>query len=257
MAAASSPVVTNFAAAPIGISPTGSVVLGDRGAALMASHRSSSTTTTPHTASGTEYDPQATQTFLLGEAPNNWNPHAAVNADPEIASPLATILGPVLPSVFTVKPGYGVALNTTFMSSARQVGNDPQTIRYRINPEATWSDGTPITYQDFVYAWQSQARGSGASSASAITSGYRQIASVSEVGGDPYVVSVVFSTPDYDWRSLFSFLLPAHVAETVGFTDPTAVVSGGPFEVQSSVPGVSVTLVRNPRWWGSPPTWPR
>ena len=33
---------------------------------------------------------------------------------------------------------------------------DPQTIEYTINEDATWSDGTPITADDFVFTWESQ-----------------------------------------------------------------------------------------------------
>jgi peptide/nickel transport system substrate-binding protein len=235
------------------------VATAQSAARLTAAHRS--TTTTEHPPAGTQYDRQASQTFLLSTAPDNWNPHAAANADADLSGALTSVLGSVLPSVFTVTPGYQVALNTTFVSSARQVRADPQTIRYQINPLATWSDGTPITYRDFVYAWQSQSGASGPTDVGgtaftpASTDGYDQIASVAQVAGNPDTVSVVFSTPDPDWRSLFSLLLPAHVADTVGFdsglTDPTSLVSGGPFEVQSSVPGISVTLVRNPRWWGA------
>jgi peptide/nickel transport system substrate-binding protein len=248
-----------LAAGPRGAAGASEASLLATPATLLASHRS--TTTIGHPAAGTQYDRQAAQTFLLRTVPGNWNPHAAANADPELSSTLTSVLGSVLPSVFTVMPGYQVALNTTFVTSARQVSASPQTIRYQINPQATWSDGTPITYQDFVYAWQSQSGASGPTDVGGVpftpasTAGYDQIASVSAVHGDPDTVSVVFSTPDRDWRSLFSQLLPAHVAVTVGFdsgfTDPTTVVSGGPFEVQSSVPGVSVTLVRNPRWWGA------
>jgi peptide/nickel transport system substrate-binding protein len=67
---------------------------------------------------------------------------------------------------------------------------------------------------------------------------------------------VVFRHAYRDWQSLFSLLLPAHVADQVGFdtgfTDPVDDVSGGPFLVQSFTPGVSVTLVRNRRYWGVP-----
>jgi len=36
----------------------------------------------------------------------------------------------------------------------------PQKVVYTINPKAVWSDGTPITAADFIYAWQQQ-RGTG------------------------------------------------------------------------------------------------
>jgi peptide/nickel transport system substrate-binding protein len=220
-----------------------------------------------------QFDEQAAQTFLIdGPAPTGWNPHVEGAVVDGSVGVLDEILGPVLPSVFQVKPNFQVSLNTALVTSARQTKSSPQTIDYQLNPQATWSDGTPITYQDFVYNWKSAVAVDGGSSTSSTSStpdavlpdaalgdpadsaGYDQIASVSEVRGDPYRVKVVFSTPDADWRSLFSLMLPAHVVPAGSFagvtTDPTSDLSGGPFEVQSAVPGVSVTLVRNPRYWG-------
>ncbi|MGH3848148.1 MAG: ABC transporter substrate-binding protein [Pseudonocardiaceae bacterium] len=70
-------------------------------------------------------------------------------------------------------------------------------------------------------------------------------------------MQVVFAQPYADWQGLFSTLLPAHIAKTVGFntgfTDPVKdLVSGGPFMIQSYNQGTSITLVRNPKYWGAP-----
>jgi peptide/nickel transport system substrate-binding protein len=239
-----------------------------------------------HPAGPGNYQADVGQTFLIGPEPANWNPHAAAanalaspgsagpaqsissaaslaNGDVVGAAPeLDDILGPVLPSVFDVESNYSVHLNTTFVTSATETDTSRQTVVYQINPQATWSDGTPITYQDFVYNWQANSGSAaytdlgGAPYTPATTDGYRQIASVSESGGDPYRVKVVFKHTYQDWQSLFSLMVPAHVAEQVGFdtgfTDPVDDVSGGPFLVQSYTPGISVTLVRNPRYWGVP-----
>jgi peptide/nickel transport system substrate-binding protein len=213
-----------------------------------------------HPSTPVNYQPEAGQTFLTGQEPSNWNPHAAAGPDGDLV--LDDILSPVLPSVFEVSPDFGVQLNTTFVESAVQTSAAPQTIVYQINPQAVWSDGTAITYQDFVYNWQAQSGDpsftdtGGQPYQAASTDGYRQIASVSESGGDPYKVKVVLKSTDNDWRSLFSMMLPAHVADQVGFdtgfTDPVDDLSAGPFEIQSYAPGSSVTLVRNPRYWGAP-----
>jgi peptide/nickel transport system substrate-binding protein len=241
---------------------------------------------TSHPASPGNYQADVGQTFLIGPEPANWNPHAAAadaiaapgsagatqsissaasQADGDVvgaAPELDDILGPVLPSVFDVQSNYSVHLNTTFVTSATETDTSRQTVVYQINPQATWSDGTPITYQDFVYNWQADSGSAaytdldGQPYTPATTDGYRQIASVSESGGDPYRVKVVFKHPYRDWQSLFSLMVPAHVAEQVGFdtgfTDPVDDVSGGAFLIQSYTPGISVTLVRNPRYWGVP-----
>ena len=247
---------------------------------------------TPRPASPSGYQAEAGQTFLVDAEPLNWNPHSAGRlvvgptqpgvgptqagggtASDQVGKALADtvgpddrtldqILSPVLPSVFQIGPRLGAHLNTDFVESAVQTGTSPQTIVYRINPRAVWSDGTPITYRDFVYNWQAQSGRRTFSDVGGVpfnplsTDGYRQIASVRESGGDRDLVSVVFKTPDPDWRSLFSLMLPAHKASGVGFntgfTDPVNDLSAGPFEVQSYTPGVSVTLVRNQRYWGTP-----
>ena len=56
---------------------------------------------------------------------------------------------------------------------------------------------------------------------------------------------------------LFGNLMPAHVMEKVGWNpgcstvNPAIDLSGGPFEI-GSVSGQTITLVQNPKWWGTP-----
>jgi peptide/nickel transport system substrate-binding protein len=168
----------------------------------------------------------------------------------------------IWPQVFQVAPGVAPALDTEVVQSAEVVSIDPQTVVYQINPKAQWSDGTPITAQDFVYAWVSQdGTGTdvdGAPDSVASVAGYDDISSVTG-SNDGRTVTVVFQSPYADWMSLFDDLLPAHVAEKAGWNsgfdhfDPAVLVSGGPFMVGAWTPGVSIVLVRNPRWWGTPP----
>ena len=129
-------------------------------------------------------------------------------------------------------------LDTSLLASATEVSTKPQTIVYQINPRAVWSDGTPLTYADFVYNWQAQSGQSrftdagGRPYAPADEAGYADIANVTGNPADPYTATVTFSSAYPDWRSLFSYLMPAHVARAIGFgsgfSDPVAdLVSAG------------------------------
>jgi peptide/nickel transport system substrate-binding protein len=154
-------------------------------------------------------------------------------------------------------------LDTSLLNSAIEVSSDPQIIVYQINPRAVWSDGTAITYADFVYNWEAQAGKTAFSdlAGKAYTpldeSGYDDISSVSGAPSGPYTVTVTFSHPYPDWQSLFSYLMPAQVGRQVGFdsgfTDPVAdLVSGGPYLVSELQDGYSLELVRNAHYWGAP-----
>jgi peptide/nickel transport system substrate-binding protein len=130
-----------------------------------------------------------------------------------------------------------------------------------INPSAVWSDGVPVTADDFIYAWQSQ-RGSGVDvdgqpDQVASTLGYRDVASVTPSHGGK-TVTVVFATPYTDWRLMFDHMVPAHVARVVGWNrgfaafNPAVELSAGPLILRSVSPEGTAVLVRNPKWWGTP-----
>jgi peptide/nickel transport system substrate-binding protein len=147
--------------------------------------------------------------------------------------------------------------NPDLIESAEPISLTPLTIVYTLNPKAVWSDGVPITAEDFKYAWEEQ-RGDPATSSPDVASiaGYRDIASVTGSNGG-HTVTVKFKTPFADWRELFANLVPAHVMEKVGWSpacttvDPAIDLSGGPFMLGSVTPQ-AITLVQNPKWWGTP-----
>jgi peptide/nickel transport system substrate-binding protein len=189
----------------------------------------------------------------IDQAPTTCNPNAG-GGDRQ-ASQL--VLAPVLPSAFTVNAKGIAEVNPSLLDQAEVVSTSPQTIVYTINPKAVWSDGSPITAADFVYAWQQQA---GVTNTNTVPDpatsqlGYQDIQSVTGSKGGR-TVTVVFTTPFADWRMLFADLLPAHVMERVGWNppctsvDPAIDLSGGPFVIESVAP-TEVVLARNPKWWG-------
>ncbi|HSP36671.1 MAG TPA: ABC transporter family substrate-binding protein [Frankiaceae bacterium] len=162
----------------------------------------------------------------------------------------------IFPATFVQQPDFTVSLNADLLESAEQTSTSPQTVVYKIKNNAIWSDGTPITADDFVYNWQTQ-NGADAAYSAATSTGYEDITSVKGSDGGK-TVTVTFSRAFADWKSLFSVLLPAHEMKALGdphktFNDgPTdiAKVSGGPFVLAAVDPNKSITLKRNDKYYG-------
>ncbi|MGY1618810.1 ABC transporter family substrate-binding protein [Geodermatophilus sp. SYSU D00691] len=205
------------------------------------------------------------------------------NLFPNIASGNATstanILSGILPGAFIVEPDFTVVHNPDLLTEEPTLSEEggTQVITYSINPDAVWSDGTPITADDFEFTWRSSrstdpAQGGCASLLS--TTGYENISSV-EGSDEGKTVTVTYETPFADWQSLFSGdfgggILPAHLMDN---EDPVALcetittgwpiaeglpedISGGPWQLKAEnidVGGQIVVLTPNPEWWGEGP----
>jgi peptide/nickel transport system substrate-binding protein len=184
--------------------------------------------------------------------PSGFNPNTSKDAGPAAQGVAVT----VYPSVFRIHPDFSVRLDQTFMVAAELTSHDPQTITYRIRSDASWSDGVPITADDFHYLWQ-HLNGTNPKIDAASTTGYDRI---KQVTGSPdgKTVTVVFNERFADWQSLFANLLPAHYLrrQPGGWNrgldkNPTRIPSGGPFRIAGFRPGETVTLQRNDRYWGA------
>ena len=221
------------------------------------SNGSSSSTTTGGTAT-TAVKQGGTLTFALDEDLAGFNVLNASSSE----FVLAEILDQVWPSVYIVQPDLTTVLNKDVVTSAKLTKKNPQTIVYNINPKATWSDGTPINAEDFIYNWQSQSGDpkfkdvGGKAYEAASTSGYNQIKSVTGSNGGK-TVTVVYSKPYGDWKALFSPMIPAHISQKAGFNNGWSTfgapekVSGGPFMIASYAKGSNLIEVPNPKYWGT------
>jgi peptide/nickel transport system substrate-binding protein len=163
----------------------------------------------------------------------------------------------VLPSVFRVHPDFTVQLDKDLMVSAELTSQSPETVVYKIKPEAKWSDGVPIDAQDFILLWKAQ-NGTDKKFDVAGTTGYEDVASVTGSDGGK-TVTVVFKKIFADWTSLFGNLVPAHILNKMpggieeawnNGLNKTIPVSGGPFKFGAYKPTESLTLVRNDAYWG-------
>jgi peptide/nickel transport system substrate-binding protein len=194
--------------------------------------------------------------FGTTESPTGCNPNTPAGDTPGTQTVLAAVLpSPFIPNV--VSSTGTPTPNSELIESAEPISISPQTIVYTLNPRAVWSDGVAITAADFRYAWELQ-RGEPVVSSPDVTSiaGYRDIASVTGSNGG-HTVTVKFKTTFADWQMLFENLVPAHVMARVGWNpscttvNPAIDLSGGPFKI-GAVASQSITLVQNPKWWGTP-----
>ena len=194
-----------------------------------------------------------TISFGMTESPAGCNPNTPAGDNPGTQ----TVLAGVLPSPYVIGADGTQKQNSDLTESSELVNTKPETIVYTLNPKAAWSDGVPITAEDFKYAWEEQ-RGDPVESSPDVSSiaGYRDIASVTGSNGGR-TVTVKFKTTFADWEMLFANLVPAHVMEKVGWNpkcltvSPDIDLSGGPFKISAVAPQL-ITLVKNPKWWGTP-----
>jgi peptide/nickel transport system substrate-binding protein len=180
------------------------------------------------------------------------------NTSKDNGTSVANVVRNMFPVAFNLTPDFKVEMNADLLESAEQTSEDPQTVVYKIKPNAVWSDDTPVSADDFIYLWKNL-NGTIKSNDVSTTTGYDQMESVT--GSDNgKTVTVVYKTPFRDWKSVFAsgnYILPAHYVEkqsggwNTGLDkNPENMPSAGWFKVENYTPGQSLTLVRNDKYFG-------
>lgn len=190
------------------------------------------------------------------ELGTNWN---AAHPDGNLADIGRYILGPMQYGVWKSDEGALFTLNTDYVLEFEET-DDHLVQTYRLNPEAKWHSGDPITVEDWQATW-SVLNGLNPEYQAVSTSGYDLITSV-EQGADEFEVVVTYCEPFPDYQGIFGLIGPA---ESVGVDDPEQFNTGwvdnlnndwltGPFEVETldTTQGI-ITLVPSDTWWGNPP----
>lgn len=177
------------------------------------------------------------------------NPHL-VKDDSVFVRALADL---VLPSAFED----GV-LNRDLLESARVVDlpSDAktlgivQTVRYELDDEAQWSDGTPITVGDFEFLYKAMISTSGVVDAAP----YRTIERIRS-SNSGRTIEVDFNQAFYYWPVLFQHLLPSHLVSDFGSgLDNDIPASGSRYSFKNYDRQVgTLVVVRNDRFWGKTP----
>lgn len=199
-----------------------------------------------------EYPTEKTIYVATDSVGQGFNPHLAADQSP-VTTAIAAM---TLPSAFEpVQTPNGVVWqrSDSLLTSAEVTLQQPFTVTYKIHTNAQWSDGLPVTGDDFSYLWQQMSRQPNV----VAPAGYRLIDSVESSNGGK-VVTVKFARAYPAWREMFTWLLPSHVLKgaPAGFQtgmDSGKPVSAGPFSVFSiDTTRDEVRLIRNDRYWVKP-----
>ena len=121
--------------------------------------------------------------------------------------------------------------------------------RFHLDPRARFSDGKPVTSDDVLFSW-ALLRDKGRPN-------HRQYYSKVTKAEAPDPLTVRFDLGGANDRELPLILglmpvLPRHAVdpETFEETTMTGPIGSGPYRVSAVKPGASVTLTRNPDYWG-------
>lgn len=185
---------------------------------------------------------------------------------------LRHVMRHIWPYAYLAKPDFSVEPTPTLAGEAEVTSQSPFTVQWKINPKAVWSDDVPVSSDDFEWNYLScngkvdpgeptavdEDSGetiSGLDCAS--TSGLDQVTKFTKA--DPKTFSMEFEAPYVEYEGLFGDPMPpAHIGKTLpggwntGF-DASPLLSAGPYQLKEWDKGASITLERNPKWWGPKP----
>ena len=204
----------------------------------------------------------------------------------QYSSANAVVMNQVLRGFYYFAPDGTITPDKDF-GTYEKTADSPLTVKYTFNPKAAWSDGNPVDCDDAVLAWFSHAGVTPEKTGFTPegTTGYNQMNKPECKDGDK-TFTTTFKTPFADWAALFGNFLPAHILEKQsGVTDiiaaadnptgadalkaakfyntgwltkpgelkPELMPSAGAYMLSKWQPKQSMTLVANPKWWGTQP----
>ncbi len=122
-------------------------------------------------------------------------------------------------------------------------------VSFHLDPKARFADGKPVTAEDVLFSW-ALLRDKGRPNHRQY---YSKVAKAEAL--DPLTVRFDFGgTNDRELPLILGLMpvLPRHVVDPATFeqTTMTGPVGSGPYRVTAVKPGASVTLTRNPDYWG-------
>ena len=290
---------SKFAALTLGLVLVAGACSSDKKAVTSDSTKGTTAATTPATDSTIPAKAGGGAIFAQEEGGTAYNNNTGTNnsfANTEVNNLLQ-------PGAFDINDKLDFVLYKDLMDSAAVTSASPQTIVYKINAKAIWSDGVAIDCKDFYLAYMSQNgkvtmknkdfTGPGAVDKdgkaipetlpvfdAAGTTGYEQMKSVG-CSDSNKTVTVIYDTPFADWKGTFANLIPAHIVEQkAGVTDltkidatkdspeiekigaswnndfnnwdPAVALSGRWYKIDKYTKDVSLALVKNDKYWGTP-----
>ncbi len=176
------------------------------------------------------------------------------SSEPDTLNPLtsySTEANEVLQLIYDKLNDYDADLNIQ-PSLAESTAADGTTITYSLRSGVTWHDGTPFTADDVVFTFSLIA-----------DKGHSQYAQwltdmTDVTATDPSTVVITFERPQAFDPSLAIPILPQHIWKDISFEDiqkfaNDSPVGTGPFTLGSWKRGQTISVDRNPDFWGEAP----
>ncbi|MBX2837695.1 MAG: ABC transporter family substrate-binding protein [Gammaproteobacteria bacterium] len=194
-------------------------------------------------------------TLSVSSFAENWNPmHVDGNNRDN-----SDILSSMLPAFFLFDEAGVPTPNPDYVLSVEVVREDPTEVRYKLNPDAVWGDGSPVDGEDMIAKWKA-CNGDNPEFSCVSTEHYEPIASI-VLGEDKADVTVTYKSSFPDWSQGFSSpgviraesIMDAEVFNG-GWSELNNDWLSGPFKVGSFDETQQVmTLIPNQDWWGESP----
>ncbi|MBP1804287.1 extracellular solute-binding protein [Rubellimicrobium aerolatum] len=153
-----------------------------------------------------------------------------------------SLLGRSLDEPFTL---YGL------LAESVEAAPDRSWVEFTLNPDARFSDGSPVTVEDVIWSF----RTIGTEGHPRYLTFWRKVKSIEPVGERG--VRIAFNAPDRELAMLAGLrpILKKAQWEGLDFASSdgfdTIPVTSGPYVVEAVDPGRSVTLRRDPDYWGA------
>jgi peptide/nickel transport system substrate-binding protein len=149
----------------------------------------------------------------------------------------------------------GTIYPNEWFGSYEVTSEDPLTVEYTISDEAVWSDGTPVTSNDFLLEWASSnpvslfgerdEEGANEGTFDPVSTSFGDYvpeAPETEVGSKTFTIT--FPEPYPDWELLVSGALPSHVAAEQSGLEPDALA-------QAIIDGDAETVASVGEFWNT------
>jgi peptide/nickel transport system substrate-binding protein len=135
------------------------------------------------------------------------------------------------------------------LAESVETADDRSWIAFTLRPEARFSDGKPVTVDDVIFSLE-LLRDKGRPN---YASWYKKVATM-EKTGERSIRFTFAGEPDREIPLLIGLMpiLPKHAVDAESFDRTSLAVpfGSGPYTIAAVAPGRSVTLKRNPDYWG-------
>lgn len=194
--------------------------------------------------------------IAISQAPTGYNGNTAATN-----SVYNTYVDNLTSSAFAAFTAAGELEPNPDFGTYEKTSDDPLTVKYTINEDAVWSDGTPIDYDDVLLSWaaMSGTHPTGEKDPetdaetdlflASSTNGFGQMEMIEGEPGDKEF-EVVYSEPYADWEAVFTtgVFMPAHIAAEQGGLS----VEGDGAELVEAIQATDIeTLTPVAEFWNS------